>query len=413
MRAELITLLMVSVVLGLACAVVLALRGPVRRRLGAGAAYGLWCLPPLCLLALALPAPQGDTLPMREIIGLPTVALHAVSTQGDGQCGTLWLALWALGSLACVLWQGWRQHRFARGMGELQRVPHARLPLYRAERDAGLPALVGLLRPRIVLPPDFEQRYSAAQRALLLRHEGVHWLRGDLPCNAVATLLLCLQWFNPLAHWALAAFRRDQEMACDARVLASRPRQRRLYAEAMLLGGIDAPLPPLGCPWPSRHPLKERIEMLKQPAPRVRQRIVALLATSLLAVSSAYAAWAAQPAKPGVKPAPGAAHTEITEAFPLPKPVYPKDAYEKGQSGHVILLVDVRADGSVANVVVKESQPAGVFDAVAVAAARQWRFQPEVKNGKAVAGRVQVPVTFELDKPSASPSPAPAALAAR
>lgn len=409
MRAELLTLLAASVMLSLACALVLAVRVPIRRRFGAGAAYGLWCLPPLCLLAMALPAPAGGAAPMSEVVRLPVAVLQAGAAQGDGARETLWLLLWALGSLALLCWQAWRQHRFARALGRLQRLPHARLPLYRAERDPGLPALVGLLRPRIVLPPDFETRYSASQRALLLRHEGVHWRRGDLPSNAIATLLLCLQWFNPLAYWAMAAFRRDQEMACDARVLAARPRQRRVYGEAMLLAGATAP-PPLGCPWRSRHPLKERIEMLKQPAPDTRQRFIALLVTSVLALGSAYAAWAAQPhAAPAQKPG----QREITQAYPLPKPVYPKAAYENGQSGRVVLLVDVRADGSVEKVVVKESHPAGVFDAVSVAAARQWVFQPSMKNGKAVAGRVQVPVTFELDKPAAGPAPGGAALARR
>ena len=411
MRAELLTLLAASAVLSLGCLWVLVLRVPVRRRLGAGAAYGLWCLPPLCLLAMALPAPSDRSVPIHEIARLPVSVLGAGAGQGDEWQATRWLLLWALGSLACLCWQAWRQHRFARALGRLQTVPHPKLPLYRAERDAGLPALVGLLRPRIVLPPDFEHRYSAPQRVLLLRHESVHWRRGDLPCNAIATLLLCLQWFNPLAHWAMAAFRRDQEMACDARVLAARPRQRRLYGEAMLLAGVGVP-PPLGCPWRSRHPLKERIEMLKQPAPGIRQRFVALLVIGLLAGGSAYASWAAQPAKPHAS-ASKVAQREISQAYPLPKPVYPKNAYAKGQSGRVVLLLDVSADGSVENVMVKESQPAGVFDAVSIAAARQWVFQPSMKNGKAVAGRVQVPVTFELDESAAGPSPGGAALARR
>ncbi len=152
--------------------------------------------------------------------------------------------------------------------------------------------------------------------------------------------------------------------------------------------------------------------MLKQPAPGTRQRLIALLVIGSLAGGSAYATWAAQPATAHA-PVSKAAEREISQAYPLPKPVYPKDAFVKGQSGRVVLLVDVRADGSVENVVVKESQPAGVFDAVSVAAARQWVFQPSMKNGKAVAGRVQVPVTFELDKPAAGPSPGAAALAGR
>ncbi len=514
MKVDAGALLLFSGVLSAACLIVLAMRPLLRRLAGARAVYALWCLPPLMLLALALPAPSGVVLQMREIGGLPGAVLHseAVRSAGQGMAGWLWA--WGAGALACLLWQLQRQRRFVRALGSLRRVPHPRLPLYRADHDAGLPALVGLWRPRIVLPPDFHTRYDARQRALLLRHEQVHWRRGDLPCNALATLLLCLQWCNPLAHVALRAFRRDQEMACDARVLARRPRQRRAYAEAMLIGGVDAPLPPLGCPWPSRHPLKERIEMLKQPTPTPRRRLAAVLCTGLLAIGGGYAAWAAQPGTPALaetapayrtdvvltidgerhefalveqagrwlgfggegrqghwqaelrwtalgdgrlqvdmklalagKPVatptlivernapvatidvtsqdggsrftaalrvtPAQAPTRVNEVATqsLPPPRYPKAAYEQKLSGEVMLRVDVRADGSVANVVVESSRPAGVFDAVSVEAARQWHFRPEMKDGKPVAGQVRVPVTFELDPPT--PEASGAAVASR
>lgn len=500
MRADPAALLLLTAVFSAACGVVLALRPLARRLGGAGAAYGLWCLPPLMLLALAIPVPPEVVRPMRELGALPAAVLQAGAIQTEGHASTLWLAAWLLGAVACLGGQLARQYRFMRALGPLTRVPHPHLPLYRAAHDAGLPALVGLWCPRIVLPPDFEARYAPAQRALLLRHEQVHRQRGDLPCNALATLLLCLQWFNPLAYFALRAFRRDQEMACDARVLASRPRQRRAYAEAMLIGHFDAPLPPLGCPWPSRHPLKERIAMLKQSTPSRRRRVAAVLSIGLLAAGGGYAAWAAQPAKPAVaaerasyrtdvvltidgerhefalveragewlgfggegrqghwqaelrwtalgdgrmqvdmklalagKPVstptlivtrdqptatidvtsrdgasrftaalrvtPASAPAKVTEVAmqSLPPPRYPQEAYDRSLGGQVMLRVDVRADGSVSNVVVESSKPAGVFDAVSVEAARQWRFRPEMKDGKPVAGQVRVPVTFEMD----------------
>ena len=81
----------------------------------------------------------------------------------------------------------------------------------------------------------------------------------------------------------------------------------------------------------------------------------------------------------------------------LPPPRYPKAAYEQGISGEVLLRVSVRADGSVSDVVVEQSRPAGVFDEVSVAAARQWHFNPEMKDGRPVAGQVRVPVNFALD----------------
>lgn len=149
--------------------------------------------------------------------------------------------------------------------------------------------------------------------------------------------------------------------------------------------------------------------MLKQPAARSRQRLIAIVSTVALATGGMYAAWAAQP-RAAATPA---AVSEVTQGYPLAAPPYPKAALDGNLSGRVVLLVDVRADGSVQDVVVKESQPAGVFDAVTVAAARQWRFRPAMKNGKAVAGQVQVPVTFERHPQAPVASPGGTALATR
>ncbi len=68
----------------------------------------------------------------------------------------------------------------------------------------------------------------------------------------IAFVLLCLQWFNPLAWAAHAAFRFDQEAACDARVLdqadaADRPSYGEAIAKAasgwtlLFAGALDRP----------------------------------------------------------------------------------------------------------------------------------------------------------------------------
>ena len=57
---------------------------------------------------------------------------------------------------------------------------------------------------------------------------------GDLVANLFAYVLLCLQWFNPLAWAAHSAFRFDQEAACDARVLdKAKPGERASYGAAI------------------------------------------------------------------------------------------------------------------------------------------------------------------------------------
>jgi len=506
MRSD-VLLLWASAALTIACLCVLLLRGPLRRLAGARAAYALWMLPPLAMLAAVLPAPSAPIVPMHALPSLPaTTMLPRAASLPMADTGWLLCVLWLLGVGASLLLQRRAQRRFLRGLGDLRIERRGRLTVWRASVDAGLPALVGGWRPRIVLPVDFEQRYPAPQRALLLRHELVHWRRGDAWANALAALLRALQWFNPLIPHAYARFRRDQELACDARVLVSRPRQKRRYADALLRGSLGGTgLAPLACAWRATHPLKERIQMLRSPRPGRLRSSIAWLLIVVLASFAACVAWAAQPARAPVAALSGAQwyRTEVdltvdgesrrfglleragqwlsfdsgdgdaawqarlrwqalddrrlqldvelrrgdalvaspkmivglddpqaaleatsqdgrsrfaatlrampasapppaqagdADATRLAPPRYPADAYARGLGGRVVLLVDVRADGSVAGVAVEHSEPRGVFDAAALSAAWQWHFQPSVERGQAVAGRVRVPVEFEVNR---------------
>ena len=92
----------------------------------------------------------------------------------------------------------------------------------------------------------------------------------------------------------------------------------------------------------------------------------------------------------------------------LHPPKYPAEALAQKVSGRVVLLIDVDATGTPTAIVVEEADPAGVFDTAAVAAAWNWKFDPEIKDGEPVASRIRVPVDFRLDPPGAA---APGAMA--
>ena len=64
-------------------------------------------------------------------------------------------------------------------------------------------------------------------------------------------------------------------------------------------------------------------------------------------------------------------------------PAWPQAAV--GVEGWVLLRFTVLPNGTVSNVEVKESSPAGVFDASAVEALRQWKYQPVEREGKKIA----------------------------
>lgn len=181
--------------------------------------------------------------------------------------------------------------------------------------------------------------------------------------------------------------------------------------------------------------------MLKQPQPRAGRRRAGILVLGATLAACSYAAWAVRPAAPAdasgaiaagpaVLPAAVVAPMSQTPAPPAPPappaappspappapakpptaplapsmapPKYPAEAASTGQSGRVVLKLLVRTDGSVKDVVVERSEPAGVFDAAAVEAARKWELTPGMKDGQPVEGWVRVPIEFEAPAPQSS-----------
>lgn len=309
MSAE--TVLAAAAAVSAAIVFVLALRLPLRRHLGACAAYALWAAVPLAGVAALLPS-GGTRLSLPLALSEPAtvVTLTPVSVTVASGASLPWFAVWLAGCVAMLAVQALQQWQFQRRSGVQQRRG--------ALRTAAVgPCVSGLWRPAILLPLDFRQRYDRRERRLVLAHEIAHLRCGDLPVNALVALLRALFWFNPLLHAALRGFRLDQELACDARVLARFPEARRCYAGAMLktqLGEAvlrDGP-GPLGCGWFSPHPLKERIAMLHHPVPARRRRRFGLACAAVLAVASAGLAWAA---KPGPATAPAAAASASEAAY--------------------------------------------------------------------------------------------------
>lgn len=260
-----------NIVGGLAILAVLALRVPMRRAFGPELAYGLWTLPPVAFLATLMPPPV-----MQDEAGVNPIAValadHSLPT----------LAVWGAGFALAVASLAWAQLRFM------------------AEARAGRagPSVVGVINPRIVMPAD-DGRYSAEERDLIRAHERQHIARGDPRAGALAAAFQALCWFNPLVHIAAHAMRLDQELACDAAVLARRPRDRALYARTLLKTQLASQALPFGCHWPARgpHPLEVRVALLRSRA--WHDGMVGHLLLALGLVTVAIAAWNAQP--PGEK----------------------------------------------------------------------------------------------------------------
>ena len=301
---------------GVAILGVIVLRKMVRLRFGAGLAYGLWLLPVLASAAVLPPARQVFVVESAASAFATASSVHQTLLAPPSGAATsldpygLLVGLWLVGALGAVLIMAFLQHRF----------------MSQARQGAVGPAVVGVIAPRIVTPKDFAERYSPGEQALVLAHEQAHIARQDSRLNGLCAAAQCLCWFNPLVHLAARLMRIDQELACDEAVVTRFPGARRAYAEVLVKAQLAILPLPLGCYWPSkaRHPLVERVAMLKHKDIGRARRSAGVAALAALCAGVGLGAWAAQPAdvRIAISPAGDKAGTQTpNEGAVAPKPV--------------------------------------------------------------------------------------------
>lgn len=91
------------------------------------------------------------------------------------------------------------------------------------------------------------------------------------------------------------------------------------------------------------------------------------------------------------------------DAEPLPSnptPDYPAAALNAGLEGDVIVRLQIDANGRVsqAMVVGHEGGVDPALDQAAIQALQHWRFQPAMRDGRAINSVVQVPVEFRTGR---------------
>ena len=81
--------------------------------------------------------------------------------------------------------------------------------------DACSPFSIGIIKPKIVLPPDCK----AEQLRFVLAHEYVHIRDRDSVARLLGIAAVCAGWFNPFVWIAFKYLDRDLERFCDERAL--------------------------------------------------------------------------------------------------------------------------------------------------------------------------------------------------
>ncbi|WP_324827221.1 M56 family metallopeptidase [Qipengyuania zhejiangensis] len=327
------TLLWTGALIGL----VLVLRRPVARYLGPGAAYALWALPVIRLLfpPMTLPAwmgpqtgpvaavpapligPATDPAPLTYFGAVPETAAPAV-LDSPVDLVTPLVLIWLVGAAVFLVRRFWLYAQLRAELLE-DAVPVGDVgPIRLIETPAiSGPMAFGVLDKVVALPVGFMVSRDRVSRDLAIAHELEHHRGHDLLANIMVQPVFAIHWFNPLGWMGWTALRRDQEAFCDARVVATRPREERAAYASVIADFARrpqvAPRPvlaaPMACPVLGDKSIIHRLRNLSMnevsPRRRVvaRSGIVAALFALPMTASICYASAAAAPPAPPQAPA--------------------------------------------------------------------------------------------------------------
>jgi len=195
-----------------------------------------------------LPAPTSfaETSPIRE--ALPTALPWVFG---------LWLA--GVAALSIYHLGGWRLTRSLRYRGtrpvsgDLEtrlrqlagRMGIARAVALLESSAVPVPAVIGWLKPVILVPASALAGLSHLQLEAILAHELAHVRRHDYLVNLLQTVVETLLFYHPAVWWVSAQIRRERENCCDDLAVAVCG-DRLGYARALAnLEGLRAPSPRL------------------------------------------------------------------------------------------------------------------------------------------------------------------------
>jgi WD40 repeat protein/beta-lactamase regulating signal transducer with metallopeptidase domain len=97
---------------------------------------------------------------------------------------------------------------------------------------AELPAVIGCLRPIVLLPAQACMGLPAEQLEAILAHELAHIKRCDYAINCLQVVVETLLFYHPAVWWLSQAIRREREQCCDD-IAVSLCRDRFTYARAL------------------------------------------------------------------------------------------------------------------------------------------------------------------------------------
>lgn len=223
----------VTMSVSLAAAIFLLFKGRIAKRYGFKTIYIL-----SLILAIRLIIPYSIQLPEAPALNLVVPSFVP--------------ALWAFGAVVCILFQVGKYLYLRKSLlsestsaAEEQLADRVRkelfidreIPVLRTKK-IGSPMLFGFRNPVIFLPA---QEYSEGELEMILRHELIHYKRGDAYKKLFFAVVAAVQWFNPFAWLLMRECSGSLEALCDREVTKNKDNAyKREYCYLLLKTGRNS-----------------------------------------------------------------------------------------------------------------------------------------------------------------------------
>ncbi len=294
------------------------------------------------------------------------------------------------------------------------------------------PTVVGLLRPRVVLPA-WVRAINSSQQELILLHEAEHIRAGDARLRFLMTLpLLAFPW-NPALWLQRHRLSLAIELDCDRRVMQRMPSHRRTYGDLLLrVGAGRSGLHRLAIVSlaEGRSQLERRIRGLVERVPRARRvqgaffalgvALLVTMAVLMPRIRGEDGSVAEQPVDLSAAPTitPFEERPELLNPMEVQQALaeeYPRTLREEGIAGTVQVHLFITGEGDVQRVLVARTSGHEVLDSAALRVARVFRFSAARNLGEPVPVWLAIPITFSTrdedarSRPQSPPDPDEAA----
>jgi beta-lactamase regulating signal transducer with metallopeptidase domain len=192
----------------------------------------------------------------------------------------------------------------ARALRNRQQLPEVQAILDDARAELGIrqtirvvecpvmktPALHGLLRPTLLLPPNLATSFSREELRHVILHELWHLRRLDVAVSWLLSAVQTLHWFNPLVWFASSRIKEEREIACDELALSCLEEEERHGYGTTILKLLErfraaTPVPALVGIVNHKLKMKRRLTMIASFRNRTRFSILFLMAAALVGLA--------------------------------------------------------------------------------------------------------------------------------